>query len=169
MRIISNISFAWFIGQISEIFASFLYQHYFSFLNFCAFLPKNLRKICWSLMPGKSRRRRTLVGCGPWGRTESDTTERLHFHFSLSCIGEGNGNPLQCSCLENPRDGGAWWAAVYGVAESRTRLRWLSRSSSNACHSTVEKSTESKSDKPVSKSQLQHTLILRAGHITSHL
>ena len=57
-----------------------------------------------------------------WGREESDTTERLHFHFSLSCIGEGNGNPLQCSCLENPRDGGAWWAAVYGVAQSRTQL-----------------------------------------------
>ena len=52
------------------------------------------------------------------GRKESDTTERLHFHFSLSCIGEGNGNPLQCSCLENPRDGGAWWAAIYGVAQS---------------------------------------------------
>ena len=51
---------------------------------------------------------------------------RLHFHFSVSCIGEGNGNPLQCSCLENPGDGGAWWAAVYGVAQSRTRLKWLS-------------------------------------------
>ena len=58
-----------------------------------------------------------------------DATERLHFHFSLSCIGEGNGNPLQCSCLENPRDGGAWWAAVYGVSQSRTRLKWLSSSS----------------------------------------
>ena len=57
-----------------------------------------------------------------WG---SDTTERLHFHFSLSCIGEGNGNPLQGSCLENPREGGAWWAAVSGVAQSRTRLKWL--------------------------------------------
>ena len=57
-------------------------------------------------------------------------TERLPFHFSLSCIGEGNGNPLQCSCLENPRDGGAWWAAVYGVAPSRTRLTRLSSSSS---------------------------------------
>ena len=55
-----------------------------------------------------------------------DRTERLHFHFSLSCIGEGNGNPLQCSCLENPRDRGAWWAAVYGVAQSRTQLKWLS-------------------------------------------
>ena len=61
--------------------------------------------------------------------TESDTTERLHFHFSLSCLGEGNGNPLQCSCPENPRDGGTWWAAIYGVAQSRTRLKQLSSSS----------------------------------------
>ena len=67
------------------------------------------------LLPGKSHGWRSLVGCSPWGHQESDTTEQLHFHFSLSCIGEGNGNPLQCSCLENPRDGGAWWAAVYGV------------------------------------------------------
>ena len=59
-------------------------------------------------LPGKFHGRRSLVGCSPWGREELDTTERLHFHFSLSCIGEGNGNPLQCSCLENPRDGGAW-------------------------------------------------------------
>ena len=65
----------------------------------------------------------------PWGRYESDTTERLHFHFSLSCIGEGNGNPLQRSWLENPRDRGAWWAAIYGVAQSRTRLKRLSSSS----------------------------------------
>ena len=69
------------------------------------------------------------MGCSPWGCWESDTTERLHFHFSLPCIGEGNGNPLQYSCLENPRDGGAWWAAVYGVAQSRTRLKRLSSSS----------------------------------------
>ena len=67
--------------------------------------------------------------CSPWGRKESDTTERLPFHFSLSCIGEGSGNPLQCSCLENPRDGGAWWAAIYGVAQSRTRLKRHSSSS----------------------------------------
>ena len=66
------------------------------------------------------------MGCSPWGREESDTTERLDFHFSR--IGAGNGNPLQCSCLENPRDAGAWWAAVYGVAQSRTRLRRLSSS-----------------------------------------
>ena len=75
------------------------------------------------LLPGKSYGRRSLVGCSSWGREESDTTERLHFHFSLSCIGEGNGNPLQCSCLENPRDGGAWWAVVYGVTQSWTRLK----------------------------------------------
>ena len=75
------------------------------------------------LLPGKSHGRRGLVGCSPWGRQESDLTERLRFHFSLSCIGEGNGNPLQCSCLENPRDGGAWWAAVSGVAQSQTRLK----------------------------------------------
>ena len=75
------------------------------------------------LLPRKSHGRGSLVGCGPWGREESDTTEQLPFHFSLSFVGEGNGNPLQCSCLENPRDGGAWWAAVYGVAQSRTRLK----------------------------------------------
>ena len=70
------------------------------------------------------------------GSLESDTTERLPFHFSLSCTGEGNGNPLQCSCLENPRDGGAWWAAVYGVAQSRPRLKRLSSSSSSSIHYT---------------------------------
>ena len=84
------------------------------------------------LLPGKSHGWRSLVGCSSWGREESDTTERLHFHFSLSCTGEGNGNPLQCSCLENPRDGGAWWAAVYGVAQSQTRLKQLSSSSAAA-------------------------------------
>ena len=83
------------------------------------------------LLPGKSHGWRSLVGCSPWGCEESDTTEQLHFDFSLSCIGEGNGNPLQYSCLENPRDGGAWWATVYGVAQSRTRLKRLSSSSSS--------------------------------------
>ena len=71
------------------------------------------------------------MGCRLWGRTESDTTERLHFHFSLSCIGEGNGNPLQHTCLENPRDGGAWWAAACGVAQSRTRLEQRGSSSNS--------------------------------------
>ena len=79
-------------------------------------------------LPGKSHGRRSLVGYSPWGRKESDTTKRFHFHFLLSCIGEGNGNPLQHSCLENPRDGGAWWAAVFGVAQSRTLLKQLSSS-----------------------------------------
>ena len=80
------------------------------------------------LLPGKSHGRRSLEGCSLWGCWESDLTKRLHFHFSLSCIGEGNGNPLQCYCLENPRDGGAGWAAVYGVAQSWTWLKWLSSS-----------------------------------------
>ena len=80
-------------------------------------------KILWTEEPGRLQ---------SMGLLESDTTERLHFHFSLSCIGEGNGNPLQCSCLENPRDGGAWWAAVYGVTQSWTRLKRLSSSSSRA-------------------------------------
>ena len=84
-------------------------------------------------LPGKSHGWRSLMGCSPWGRWGPDTTERLRFHFSLSCIGEGNGNPLQCSCLENPKDGGAWWAAVCGVAQSRTRLKRLSSSSSSSC------------------------------------
>ena len=79
-------------------------------------------KIPWMEEPG---RRQSM---GHWG---SDTTEQLHVHFSLSCIGEGNGNPLQCSCLENPRNGEAWWAAVCGVAQSRTRLKWLSSSSNH--------------------------------------
>ena len=83
------------------------------------------------LLPGKSHGRRSLVGCSPWGHEELDMTERFHFHFSLSCIGEGNGNPLQCSCLENPMDGGASWASIYGVAQSRTRLKRLSSSSSS--------------------------------------
>ena len=82
------------------------------------------------LWPRKSHGRRSLVGCSPWGREESDMTERLHFDFSLSCIGEGNGNPLQYSWLENPRDRGAWLAAVYGVTQSWTWLKRLSSSSS---------------------------------------
>ena len=94
---------------------------------FCLFMLKQRRQ--WHptpvLSPGKSHGWRSLVGCGPWGCWESDMTEQLHFHFSLSCTGEGNGNPLQCSCLENPRDGRAWWAAVYG-------MKWLSSSSSSS-------------------------------------
>ena len=93
------------------------------------------------LLPGKSHGQRSLVGCSPWGCYEPDTTERLHFHFSLSCTGEGNGNPLQYSCLENPRDRGAWWAAVHGVTQSWTHLKQLSSTSSysrlNNVHSMI--------------------------------
>ena len=86
-------------------------------------IPGQGTQSCWgpmaphssTLLPGKSHGWRSLVGSSPWGREESDTAERLPFHVSLSCIGEGNGNRLQC-CLENPRDRGAWWAAIYGVA-----------------------------------------------------
>ena len=103
------------------------------------FLLTFVRRRQWHLTPilspGKSHGWNSLVGCSPWGRWESGTTEWLHFHFSLSCIGGGNGNPLQCSCLENPWNRGAWWAAVYGVTQSRTRLKWLSSSSSsNLCN-----------------------------------
>ena len=80
-------------------------------------------KIPWTEEPGRLQ---------SMGSLQSDTTERFHFHFSLSCIGKGNGNPLQSSCLENPRDGEAWRAAVYGVAQSRTRLKRLSSSSSSS-------------------------------------
>ena len=94
---------------------------------FASFVKNKVTIVAWrrqwqptpELLPRKSHERRSLVGCGPWGRSESDRNERLHFHFSLSCIGEGNGNPLQCSCLENPRDREAWWAAVYGVTQSQ--------------------------------------------------
>ena len=103
----------------------------------------NIRRRQWHpipvLLPGKSHGWRSLVGCSPWSHEESDTTEWLHFHFSLSCIGEGNGNPLQCSWLENPRDGGAWWAAVYGVPQSQTRLKRLSSSSNvDIRHTTTQ-------------------------------
>ena len=72
------------------------------------------------LLPGESHVRRSLVGYSPWGLEKLGMTERLHFHFSFPRIGEGNGNPLQCSCLQNPRDRGAWWATVYGVTQSQT-------------------------------------------------
>ena len=87
-------------------------------------------------------------GCSPWGRLESDTTEQLHFHFSLSCIGEGNGNPLQCSCLENSRDRGAWWAAVLRVTQSRTRLKRLGSSSSSSLKPTITSNPRGRSHLP---------------------
>ena len=120
-----------------KLFVNILYRFSNKYLYISIYT--SLLVTCWRrqwhptpvLLPGKSHGWRSLEGYSPWGREESDTTERLHFHVSLSCIGEGNGNPLQCSCLENPRDGGDWWAAVYGVAQSRTRLKWLSSSRSS--------------------------------------
>ena len=113
-------------------------------------------KIPWMEGPGRLQ---------SMGSLESDTTERLHFHFSLSCIGEGNGNPLQCSCLENPRDGGDWWAAVYGVAQSWTRLKLLSSSSSSVYISRVSASCllpllEALQDQQVSLTQAAFKLLL---------
>ena len=121
-----------FISGLSILF------HWSIFLSLCQYHKvseyQKYRRRQWHptpvLLPGKSHRQRSLVGCSPWGREELGTTEWLYFPFSLSCIGEGNGTPLQCSCLEDPRDGGDWWAAVYGVAQSLTRLKWLSSSSS---------------------------------------
>ena len=114
----------------SVLFNMYLYHLKLLFEVACG----NSRRRQWHptpvLLPRKSHGRRSLVGCNPCVREELDMTEWLHFQFSLSCIGEGNGNPLQCSCLENPRDREAWWAAIYGVAQSRTRLKRLSSSSS---------------------------------------
>ena len=143
-----------------------------------------------ALLPGKSHGWRSLVGCSPWGREESDTTERLHFHLSLSCIGEGNGNPLQCSCLENPRDGGAWWLPSMG--SHRVGHDWSDLAAAAAVssihsivqinnHATIFKvsfpqtplaSLVSRSSKPHPKSMhcsLLPTISLVQMTITSHL
>jgi len=103
---------------------------FYSLMSSSVWILRRQRHPTPVLLPGKSHGWRSLEGCSLLGRWGLDTTELLHFHFSLSCIGEGNGNPLQCSCLENPRDGEAWRAAVYGVAQSRTRLKRLSSCSS---------------------------------------
>ena len=117
------------IQKFSNHFEPFLYKTLFAII-YCMIWRRR-----WHptpvLLPGKSRGWRSPVGCSPWGCSESDRTELLHFHFSPSCIGEGNGNPLRCSCPENPRDGGAWWAAVYGVPQSWSRLKRRSSSSSS--------------------------------------
>ena len=132
-----------------HIFSSLSHMNHTHLVSKCTFhllsryasIP-NISLLMNSLMMEKAMapHSSTLTGKIPWleepGRLQSMgslrvTTEQLHFHFSLSCIGEGNGNPLQCSCLENPRDGGAWWAAIYGVTQSRTRLKRLSSSSNS--------------------------------------
>ena len=110
------------------------------------------------LLPGKSHGRQSLV-LQSLGCCKSDTTERLRFHFSLSCTGEGNGKPLQCSCLENPRDGGAWWAAVSGVAQSQTRLKRFSCS----CSSEKEAWREEKMLKATGNDLSLTPVILRHG------
>ena len=112
----------------------YYYKVFFPFVFFCSFFLFFFFKLwCAKSLPLPEKAMApyssTLAWETPWTEEageESDTTERLHFNFSLSCTGEGNGNPLQCSCLENSRDGGAWWAAVCGVTQSRTRLKRLS-------------------------------------------
>ena len=116
------------------------------------------------LLPGKSHGQRSLVGCSPRGREESDTTERLHFHLSLSCTGAGNGNPFQYFCLENPRDRGAWWAAVYGVARGWTQLKRLS-SSSRQREDLAKNQTQ---DLIVQAAELQQQLNVQS-HQVSHV
>ena len=115
-------------------------------------------------LPGKSHGRRSLVGCNPWGCKESDTTS---LPLSLSCIGEGNGNPLQRSCLENPRDSGAWWAAIYRVAHSRTRLKRLSSSSSSRAQKFVYPVSEGLPQQFSLQLILQDLLLVPRGTITA--
>ena len=110
--------------------------YYFDYCSFVVLLAPHSSTLAWKI-PGTGE-----PGGLQGGRWESDTTERLHFHFSLSCIGKGNGNPLQCSCLENPRDRGAWWAAIHGVSQSRTRLKRLSSSSSSSSNHLFPKGSE---------------------------
>ena len=116
-----------FKNNLDDTVSFYLYKFIYLFI----FLRRWQRHPTPVLLPGKSHGWRSLVGCRPWGCEELDTTERLPFRFSLSCTGEGNGKALQCSCLENSSDGGAWWAAVYGVTQSRTRLKCFSSSSSS--------------------------------------
>ena len=122
-----------------------------------------------ALLPGKSHGWSSLVVCSPWGRWESDTTEWPHFHFSLSCIGEGNGNPLQCPCLENPRDRGAWWAAVYGVTQSWTWLRRLSSSSSSSSNNKTSRNLNSREDLRHILPDLRLNFVNSKDHNTSHV
>ena len=121
------------LNKLKSLSLSFLLVNW-DYFCLCRKVEGRTRRRQWQatpvLLPGKSHGRRSPVGCSPCSHEESDTTEQRHFYFSLSCIGEGHGNPLQCSCLENPRDSGAWWAAICGVAQSWTRLKRLSSSTS---------------------------------------
>ena len=145
LSVIGMVSSAW---QCGAVLSDFL-QGPCSHSNFLPVFYGSLgsdRRRQWHptriLLPGKSHERRNLVSCSPWGHWELDTTKWLHFHFSFSCTGEGNGNPLQCSYLENPRDRGAWWAALYGVTQIWTRLKRLSSSSSSRFRSCAHGSSE---------------------------
>ena len=145
------------------------HKHFITFFTFrfCSvFLLSHYEITSWRqwhptpvLLPGKSHGWRSLVDCRPWALEESDTTERLPFHFLLSCIGGGDGNPLQCSCLENPRDGGAWWAAVYGVTQSWTRLKRLSSSSSSSSQ-RWRSSIQSTKTRPGADCSSDHELLI---------
>ena len=114
-KLLQNLSFSMYLSNLATLMAMKYYL---------TVIWVSLVTTFWTLFNVVTGHSHLFVTC-------CDTTERLHFHFSLSCIGEGNGNPLQCSCLENSRDWGAWRAAVYGVARSRTRLKWLSSSSTS--------------------------------------
>ena len=109
------------LNKLKSLSLSFLLVNW-DYFCLCRKVEGRTRRRQWQatpvLLPGKSHGRRSPVGCSPCSHEESDTTEQLHFYFSLSCIGEGNGKPLQCSCPENPRDGGSWSASIYGVAQS---------------------------------------------------
>ena len=141
-----------------KCFYLFLLKHIF-LSCLLAYKPLEMKNYCSSLLgrrhrhptpvllSGQSLGWRSLVGCSPWGCWELDTTEWLHFHFSLSCIGEGNGNPLQYSCLENPRDRGAWWAAVYGVGSYRVEHYWSDLAAAAAAVSLLR--TEGETNKKI--------------------
>ena len=119
------------LPTVQETLNSLLQHHSSkaSIIRYSALVQRRKWRPTPVFLPGKSHGQRSLVSCNPWDHKELDMTEGLHFHFSLSCTEEGNSNQLQCSCLENPRDGRAWWTAVYGVAKSGTRLKRLSSSS----------------------------------------
>ena len=118
-----------------------LYMKHYTYSTWISLILEKAMASHSSTLAGKSHGWRSLVGCSPWGHLGSDMTEQLHFHFSLSCIGEGNGNPLQWSCLENPRDRGAWWAASMGshrvghdwsnLAAAAASLIWYKKTSSD--------------------------------------
>ena len=148
-------AFSWYLSKYQ---VHLLFDPAIPFLEICLMDRRRQWHPTPVLLPGKSHGQKSLVGCTSWGRYELDTTEWLHFHFSLSCIGGGNGNPLQCSCLENPGDGGAWWATIYGVTHSQTRLKWLRSSLAAAVQGTLKSLLQHHDSKA---SILQHSTFLK--------